>query len=377
MNLDDWRSRINDLDNEILHLLNQRADAALQIGELKRQQSLPYFAPDREAQVLDRITARSRGPLPADALRAVWREILSASLALENPLPVAYFGPPATFTHQAAVQRFGSSAVFVAVKSIGEVFDEVERGRAEYGVVPVENSTEGPVNITLDSLLDGEAVITGEVTLEITHHLLSRAGALDEIKTVCSHPQALAQCRQWLAANLPDVPTEETSSTSAAATRAKDDPTVAAVASEMAGRLYEVPVLRRRIEDNPYNSTRFLVLGRRPMPATGRDKTSILFSMRNEPGVLYRILQPFAERRLNLTKIESRPTKRRPWEYVNFLDFEGHRDTDDVRDSPALNVAASHPLYAQSAATSATRAAKARPCGRRPMPACSTPRTWI
>jgi chorismate mutase/prephenate dehydratase len=332
MNLDDWRSRINDLDNEILHLLNQRADAALQIGELKRQQSLPYFAPDREAQVLDRITARSRGPLPADALRAVWREILSASLALENPLPVAYFGPPATFTHQAAVQRFGSSAAFVAVKSIGEVFDEVERGRAEYGVVPVENSTEGPVNLTLDSLLDGEAVITGEVTLEITHHLLSRAGALDEIKTVCSHPQALAQCRQWLAANLPDVPTEETSSTSAAATRAKDDPTVAAVASEMAGRLYEVPVLRRRIEDNPYNSTRFLVLGRRPMPATGRDKTSILFSMRNEPGVLYRVLQPFAERRLNLTKIESRPTKRRPWEYVNFLDFEGHRDTDDVRD---------------------------------------------
>jgi len=333
MNLDDWRSRINDLDKEILNLLNQRADAALQIGELKRQQSLPYFAPEREAQVLDRIAALNAGPLPAEAIGAIWREILSASLALETPLRVAYFGPPATFTHQAAAQRFGSSAAFVAVRSIGEVFDEVERGRAEYGVVPVENSTEGPVNITLDRLLDCESVITGEVTLEITHHLLSRAGSLEEIKTVCSHPQALAQCRQWLAANVPDVSTEEISSTSAAAARAKDDPTVAAIASEMAGRLYEVPVLKRRVEDNPYNSTRFLVLGRRPMPPTGRDKTSILFSMRNEPGVLYSILQPFAERRLNLTKIESRPTKRRPWEYVNFVDFEGHRDTQDVREA--------------------------------------------
>ncbi len=331
MNLDDWRSRINDLDREILNLLNRRADAALQIGELKRQQALPYFAPEREAQVLERIAALNGGPLPTDAIRAIWREILSASLALEQPLPVAYFGPPGTYTHQAAIQRFGSSAAFVALRSIGEVFDDVERGRADFGVVPVENSTEGPVNITLDRLLDSDALITGELTLEISHHLLSRAGGLEEIKVVCSHPQALAQCRQWLAAHLPDIPAEETSSTSAAAVRAKEDPTVAAIASEMAGRLYEVPILRRRIEDNPYNSTRFLVLGRRPMPPTGRDKTSILFSMRNEPGVLYSILQPFAERRLNLTKIESRPTKRRPWEYVNFVDFEGHRDTDDVR----------------------------------------------
>ncbi|OGL20061.1 MAG: chorismate mutase [Candidatus Rokubacteria bacterium RIFCSPLOWO2_12_FULL_71_19] len=331
MNLDDWRSRINTLDKEILNLLNQRADAALEIGELKRQQALPYFVPEREAQVLERLAVLNRGPLPAEALRAVWREILSASLALENPLPVAYFGPPGTYTHQAAAQRFGSSAAFVAVRSIGEVFDEVERGRAELGVVPVENSTEGPVNITLDRLLDCEALITGEIALEITHHLLSRAGSLEEVKMVCSHPQALAQCRHWLATNLAEAPIEETSSTSAAAVRAKDDPTVAAIASEMAARLHDVPVLRRRIEDNPYNSTRFLVLGRRPVPPSGRDKTSILFSMRNEPGVLYSILQPFAERRLNLTKIESRPTKRRPWEYVNFVDFEGHRDTEVVR----------------------------------------------
>jgi chorismate mutase/prephenate dehydratase len=217
------------------------------------------------------------------------------------------------------------------VKGIAEVFDEVERGRAAFGVVPVENSTEGAVNVTLDRLIDAEVYITGEVTLDITHHLVSRAADLGEIKVVCSHPQALAQCREWLNANLPDVKTEETSSTSAASERARDDATVAAIASEMAARLNDVPILRQRIEDNPSNSTRFLVIGRQPAPPTGRDKTSILFSMKNEPGVLYSILQPFAARRLNLTKIESRPTKRRPWEYVNFVDFEGHRDTEDVR----------------------------------------------
>ncbi|HET8577321.1 MAG TPA: prephenate dehydratase [Methylomirabilota bacterium] len=331
MNLDDWRSRINNLDEQILNLLNQRGSAALQIGELKRQKDLPYFVPEREAQILERLVALNSGPLSAEAVRAIWREILSASLALEHPLPVAYFGPPGTNTHAAAMRRFGSSIRFVAVRSIAEVFDEVERGRAAFGVVPVENSTEGAVNVTLDRLIDAEVYITGEVTLDITHYLLSRATDLGEIKVVCSHPQALAQCRQWLNANLPDVKPEEVSSTSAAAERARDDATVAAIASELAARMYDVPVLRPRIEDNPSNSTRFLVIGRQPAPPTGRDKTSILFSMKNEPGVLYSILQPFAARRLNLTKIESRPTKRRPWEYVNFVDFEGHRDTEDVR----------------------------------------------
>jgi chorismate mutase/prephenate dehydratase len=331
MDLDDWRSRINNLDDEILKLLNQRGQVALQIGELKRQQDLPYFVPEREAQILERLVALNPGPLSAEAIRAVWREILSASLALEHPLPVVYLGPAATFTHQAAVRQFGSSARFVPVRSITDVFEEVERERAEFGVVPVENSTEGAVNITLDRLIESDVTLTGEVTLDITHHLLSRAADLAEIKTVCSHPQALAQCRQWLSTHLPDVATEEVSSTSAAAERAREDATVAAIASEMAARIHGVPILRQRIEDNAFNSTRFLVIGRKPVPPSGRDKTSILFSMRNEPGVLYSILQPFAARRLNLTKIESRPTKRRPWEYVNFVDFEGHRDTDDVR----------------------------------------------
>lgn len=331
MSLDDWRSRINDLDERILDLLNQRARAALAIGELKRQQALPYFVPEREAQVVGRVLALNRGPLGEEAVRMIWREILSASLALEQALHVAYLGPAGTYTHQAAIQRFGSSAELSPVRTIGEVFDDMERGRADFGVVPIENSTEGAVNVSLDRLMDSELLITGEVVLEIAHQLLSRAADLAEVKMVCSHPQALAQCRQWLAANLPDVPGQETPSTTAAAERAREDPTAAAIASGLAARLYDLPILRQRIEDNPHNSTRFLVLGRRPVAPTGRDKTSILFSMRNEPGVLYRILEPFARAGLNLTKIESRPTKRRPWEYVNFVDFEGHADTDAVR----------------------------------------------
>jgi chorismate mutase/prephenate dehydratase len=325
MDLDEWRSRINDLDQRILDLLNQRAAAALRIGELKRQRELPYYVPEREAEVIARLLTVNPGPFPADGVRAVWREILSASLALEEPLPVAYLGPPATFTHQAAQLRFGSSTSFVPGKSIAEIFDAVEKGQAEFGVVPVENSTEGSVNVTLDRLTDSSLLITGEVLLEITHHLLSRASELSGIRTVCSHPQALAQCRQWLAVNLPEAATVEVSSTAAAAERAAGDPTVAMIASELAARLYGLPIVRSRIEDNPFNSTRFLMVGRRAVPPSGKDKTSILCSIKHEVGALAKFLDPFARHGINLTKIESRPTKRRPWEYVFFVDFEGHQ----------------------------------------------------
>jgi len=330
MNLDDWRSRINDLDNQILQLLTQRAEAALQIGDLKRRQDAPTYAPEREAEILRRLTGRNAGPLPADAIAAVWREILSGCRALESPLTVAYLGPQATFTHQAALQQFGAAAGYRPARSIGEIFDDVERARAPFGVVPVENSTEGAVNMTLDRLTVSDALICGELRLEITQHLLSRAGELGEIKRVISHPQALAQCRGWLAEHLPDVPTEEMLSTAAAAEAAASDATVAAIASELAARLYGVPVLRARIEDNPHNSTRFLVVGRPPIGPTGRDKTSICFAMKNEPGALYRILEPLARAGINLTKIESRPAKQGPWEYVIFVDLEGHRETPEV-----------------------------------------------
>ncbi len=330
MNLDDWRSRINDLDNQLLDLLNQRAEAALEIGDLKRRTDLAPFVPEREAEILDRLVELNAGPLPTDAVRAIWREVMSASRALEQALPVAYLGPKATFCHQAALQRFGASGEFVPVRTVADVFDEVERGRAEYGVVPVENSTEGAVNVTLDRLIESPVLICGEVRLEIAQYLLSRATDLDQIKTLCSHAQALAQCRGWISDHLPDAAIEEVASTAAAATLAAQDPTVAAVASELASQLYGVPILRARIEDSASNSTRFLVIGRRPVGVTGRNKTSILFSMRDEPGTLFRILEPFAHNRINLTKIESRPTKRRPWEYVMFVDFEGHQSTPAI-----------------------------------------------
>jgi chorismate mutase/prephenate dehydratase len=330
MNLDDWRSRINDLDNQILQLLTQRAEAALQIGDLKRRQAAPTYAPEREAEILRRLIGSNTGPLAAESIATVWREILSACRALEAPLTVAYLGPQATFTHQAALQRFGAGAGYRPARTIAEIFDDVERGRADYGVVPVENSTEGAVNVTLDRLSVSDVVICGELRLEIAQQLLTRARDLAEIKRVASHPQGLAQCRRWLAEHLPDAATEETTSTAAAAELAAGDATVAAIASELAGRLYGVPALRSRIEDNPHNATRFLVVGRRAVPATGRDKTTILFAMKNEPGSLFRILEPLARSGINLTKIESRPAKQGPWEYVIFVDLEGHRATPEV-----------------------------------------------
>jgi chorismate mutase/prephenate dehydratase len=330
MNLDDWRSRINDLDDQILHLLNQRAEAALKIGDLKRRHDLPYYAPAREAEIVTRLTAENPGPLPPDTVRAVWREILSGCRGLERPLAVSYLGPSATFTHQAALQHFGASSRFTPARGIVDVFDDVERGRTEYGVVPVENSTEGAVNVTFDRLIDSAAVICGELSLAISQQLLSAGRDLDTVKIVVSHPQALAQCREWLAQHLPDAPTEEVTSTAAAAEMAAGDASVAAIASELAAELYGVPVLRWRIEDNPNNVTRFLVIGRHPSEPTGQDKTSIVFAMRNEPGALYRVLEPFARRSVNLTHIESRPAKFRPWAFVLFADFEGHRATATV-----------------------------------------------
>jgi len=330
MNLDDWRSRINDLDNQILRLLNQRAEAVLQVGDLKRRQGVPIYAPEREAEIFQRLTTTSTGPVTAEAINAIWREVLSASRALESPMTIAYFGPQATFTHQAALRRFGASVDYRAARTIDEVFEDVERRHADFGVVPVENSTEGAVNVTLDLLIDSNVIICGELRLNISQQLLSRAGELAEIKRVLSHPQGLAQCRRWLAEHLPHVATEQALSTAAAAELAAADATVAAIASDLAGELYRVPILRANIEDNPHNSTRFLVVGRHPSGPTGRDKTSILFAMRNEPGTLYRILEPLARLGINLTKIESRPAKQRPWEYVIFVDVEGHRDTPQV-----------------------------------------------
>jgi chorismate mutase/prephenate dehydratase len=295
------------------------------VGALKAELAQPVFVPGREQQIIERLSERNEGPFPGDAIRPVFSEIISACLSLERPLKVAFLGPEATFTHMAARTRFGLSARYVPAPTIGGVFAEVERGIADLGVVPIENSTEGVVNSTLDVLMESELLIAAEIVLPISHCLLSRSGTLEGVTKIYSHPQALAQCRGWLAENLPSAAAIEVASTALAARLAKDDPVAAAVASELAGRLYDLKVARGNIEDETHNVTRFLVLGKEPTAPSGRDKTSIMLSVKDHPGVLYRVLEPLARRGVNLTRIESRPSRRRAWDYVFFLDVDGHR----------------------------------------------------
>jgi chorismate mutase/prephenate dehydratase len=331
--LTELRERIDRIDEEILDLLNRRAAVVLEVGRFKENQSKEFFVAARERDIYERLTGRNPGPFPNEGLRRVYREIISASLSLEQPLKVAFLGPPATFTHQAALQQFGFSAQLVAQKSIPAVFDEVLRGRVPYGVVPVENSNEGVVSHTLDMFMRSDLQINAEILLEIQHDLLSLTGRMEDIRKVVSHPQALAQCRQWLEDNLPDVPQFDVASTALAAQMAAEDESVAAVAGEIAASMYGLNTVKKKIEDNPNNFTRFLVIGRNVPEPSGRDKTSVMFSVKDEPGILYHMLAPFSRRNINLCKIESRPMKRKAWEYVFFLDMEGHMKDPRVRDA--------------------------------------------
>jgi chorismate mutase/prephenate dehydratase len=331
--LQQYRSEIDRLDDEILRLLNARSKNVIEIGKLKRQSDAEahLHTPRREAEIVERLMQQNSGPFPNDAIRSVYREIMSASLSLEGPQKVAYLGPRATFTHLASVQKFGASAQYIAVNSIKDVFDEVERGRANFGVVPIENTTEGVVNHTLDMFIDSNLLIYGEVLQEVSHHLLSHADRLDAIEKLYSHPHAIAQCRNWLETNLPTVPVVEAASTARAAELCSDDPSAAAIASELAGQLYGLKVLKARIEDNLNNVTRFLVLSQKPPERTGRDKTSVMISVKDRVGALYDLLRPFASHGINMTKIESRPSRRKAWEYLFFVDVEGHIEEDRVR----------------------------------------------
>lgn len=324
MRIADLRAKIDEIDSQILQLLNRRAELAIEIGRIKAEQNLTFHVPQREEEIYARLAAANAGPFPSQALRPVFREVISACLSLEHPLRVAYLGPPATFSHLAAMERFGLSAQFLAMRSIAEVFAEVEKANADFGVVPVENSTEGVVSHTLDMFVDSSLLICGEVVVEATLHLLSKSGSLAEVRQIYSHPHALAEARKWLEQNSPRIPVVETSSTSAAAETAASEPGAAAIASELAANLYGLRVLQRRIEDHPNNLTRFLVIGRKAAPPSAADKTSILFSIKDRVGTLYRMLQPFAEQEINLTKIESRPSKKKVWEYIFYVDFEGH-----------------------------------------------------
>ncbi len=345
------RKEIDGIDSDILRLLNRRAEIAVEIGKVKKNEKVEFHSPERERQIIERLKKINPGPFPNDALRSVYREILSASLSLEQPLNVAYFGPRATFTHLAAMQQFGSSAKYMPVGSIKEVFDAVEREHVNYGVVPVENSTEGVVSYTLDMFIDSDLKIAAEIMTEVTHNLLSLTGKMKDIKRVCSHPQATAQCRRWLETNLTGIPVIEASSTAKAAELASKDKTAGAIASELAAKLYCLKIVQKKIEDVINNYTRFLAIAKKHPSRTGKDKTSIMFSIKDKPGALYFMLEPFAKNKINLTKIESRPSRKKAWEYLFFVDLEGHvedkkvkKTLDEVkRESLSLKVLGSYP----------------------------------
>ncbi len=312
------RDQIDQIDNKILELLNKRAEVVTSVGKAKEGAAKTFYVPSREKAIYQRLTELNPGPFPNEAVCKVFREIISASLNMELPMQVAFLGPQSTFTHMAAMEQFGLSAQLVPLKSIPAVFEEVERERAHYGVVPVENSTEGVVNHTLDMFIGSDMQIIAEIMLEISHNLLSKSGNIDQISRVVSHPQALAQCRHWFEENLPDIPLVDVASTAAAAQLAAEDETVAAIASQAAVVQYGLQIVKAKIEDNPNNFTRFLVIGKKTPEKSGNDKTSIMFSIKDEPGILYRMLEPFSKRQINLVKIESRPVKQKAWEYIFF-----------------------------------------------------------
>ncbi len=339
MNTDDeklkpLRERIDAIDRQLLTLLNERAECALQVGEVKMGQQAEeqpvYYRPEREAQILNGLMAQNPGPLDSNAVAGLFREVISCCLNLEMPLTVAYFGPEGTYTEAATVKQFGHFAATRPLASIDEVFREVESEAAHYGVVPVENSTEGMVNHTLDCFLTSTVKICAEIEMPIHHALLRAEEAAGEVTEILSHAQSLAQCRGWLDRHYPGVPRLVVASNAEAAKIAAQRPQVAAIAGQMAAERYGLRILSANIEDKPDNKTRFLVLGRQDVGPSGRDKTSLLVSVRNEPGALLRVLRPFEKFGISLTRIETRPARTGNWSYVFFIDFDGHQSDDNA-----------------------------------------------
>lgn len=326
------RARIDALDEQIQHLLNQRAELARETAQIKQSAGLGgnCFRPEREAEVLRRVITRNQGPLSGQEMARLFREIMSACLALETPLTIAYLGPEGTFTEAAALKHFGHSVKTRPLIVIDEVFREVEAGTADYGVIPVENSTEGAVTHTLDQLLVSPLQICGEVELRIHHHLLSMSKTMAKVDRLYAHQQALAQCREWLDMHLTGCERIPVSSNAEAARRAGNEPGCAAIASDYARQIYGLQSLAANIEDEPGNTTRFLIIGSQAIIPSGNDKTSLLVSGPNRPGLLYDLLHPLVENNISMTRLESRPSRRGLWEYVFFIDVEGHKDDPKV-----------------------------------------------
>jgi chorismate mutase/prephenate dehydratase len=336
MDLGPLREKIDALDHRIVELLNERLALATEIGKFKRDTGGQIYVPEREDAVLRKVAELNKGPIKNDALQAIYREIMSAAIALEKPLLIAYLGPEATNAHAAAMKKFGASVHYHAMATIPDIFTAVEKGEADYAVIPIENSTEGSVRETLDLFVESDLKIVAQIYLEITHALIANL-PLDKIERVYSKDQALAQCRQWLRRHLPHAQLLDASSTSRAVQIAKTEAGSAAVASELAAQYYGVPIVERNIQDKADNTTRFFVLGKKPGGPVGggRDMSSFIISLGDEAashsGALLKMLMPLAERGINLSKVESRPSKKRPWDYYFFLDVTGHYDDANMK----------------------------------------------
>ncbi|MEE8268549.1 MAG: prephenate dehydratase [Nitrospinaceae bacterium] len=330
--IDEIRDQIDKIDEKLLQLFNRRAKLAIQIGQekSKKKDSNHFHVPHRERDIIERMKQTNPGPLPKEAVECIFREIFSATLALEKPLNIAYLGPETTFSHQAAIKQFGHSAVFVPTSGIESIFYEVEQGHADYGVVPIENSTVGVVNLTLDCFVDSPLVICDEVKLGISLYYLSKSGNPKKVRQIYSHPQPLAQSRNWLNQHAPGIEQVTTSSTAVAAAIASKDDQAAAVAGKLAAECYDLKIIAEKIEDRAKNTTRFLVISREKAKKAKRNKTSVMFSIEDEAGSLLKVLQLFARNQINLTKIQSRPLRNRSWEYLFFVDFEGHSDDPHI-----------------------------------------------
>lgn len=323
------RDRIDAVDEQLIALLSERARLAQEVGEVKKRFGAPVFRPEREAEVLHNIEHKNPGPLKGDGLRNVWREVMSACRALESVTRVAYLGPAGTFSEAAAYMAFGRSIDGVASTSIDEVFRATEAGTTDFGVVPVENSTEGVVNRTLDLLLQTSLKISSEIELPVHHNLMTRSGSMEGVRQVCAHAQALAQCATWLATHYPDLERVPVASNGEAARMARDDPHVAGIASEAAAINFGVHIVARHIQDDPHNSTRFAVIGRLDTQPSGRDQTSVVVSVPNVSGAVYKMLEPLSRHGVSMTRFESRPNRTRVgtgiWTYYFFIDLEGHQ----------------------------------------------------
>ncbi len=334
VSLDELRKRIDAIDEQVLDLLNERAKAGMEVGKVKQQQSenAVFYVPEREKAIFTKLTGKNSGPLPDQAVKAIYREIISSIRSLEKPTTVAYLGPEYTFTQLAAQRIFGVNAELHPMPTLPDIFTEVERGRLDYGVVPVESSMGGGVSDTLDRFIGSNVKIINEVLLQVSHFLLSK-NTLDGIKRVYSKDQAFFQCRNWLQANLPNAELIPVSSTAEAARIASDEDGSASIGSVLAVEPYGLDIVAERIEDASHNYTRFFAIGNQEVKATGHDKTSLLITVSNKPGALYNLLLPFSRLGIDLTKIESRPSRKKAWDYVFFVDLEGHVDEPKVSEA--------------------------------------------